>query len=71
MPFSSLFGKYDLGKCKTVTTEKHLQFEEHVLKQCKKAGQKLFWITFSTAFSVHWITLAGQRNLKFTGMSSP
>ena len=35
------FGKVKNQKLVGVIIDKHLKFEEHILKQCKKAGQKL------------------------------
>ena len=56
MPFSSIWFKHEVMFAKIgqsriwesekqkllgVTIDKHLKFEEHIVKQCKKAGQKL------------------------------
>ena len=44
-PWYSTWENRDLGKWKTkkllgATIDKHFKFEEHIVKQCKKAGQK-------------------------------
>ena len=37
----SRFWESEKQKLLNVTIDKHLKFEEHIVKQCKKAGQKL------------------------------